>query len=79
LLSEDVVEAERITWSAVLDTDGTLRRIWDSSRVFIKKSKVRLTGYCHDKVIGPAVTSSRVQELLQQMNQGINKEDLLHE
>ena len=76
MMAAELVEVERNTWSAVLYPDGSLKRVRDSSRVITIKSKVRLNGYCCDKIIGPAVESSRVQELLQQLEKGISKEDL---
>jgi len=41
------------------------------------KTKIRLTGYRSDKIVGPAVESSRVKELLGQIqDQAFKKEDL---
>ena len=75
-MAAELVEVERNTWSAVLYPDGSLKRVSDCSRVIIVKNKARLSGYRKDKIIGPAAESSRVQELLQQLEKGISKEDL---
>jgi len=76
VMAAELVEVERCTWSGVLLPDGTLKRVSDISRVITKKDKTRLTGYMKDRIIGPAIKSSRVQELLQQLEKGISKEDL---
>ena len=76
MLAAELVEVERCTWSAVLYPDGSLKRVNDCFLVIITKNKARLQVYKRDRIIGPAIKSSRVQELLQQLEKGISKEDL---
>ncbi|HUT80675.1 MAG TPA: hypothetical protein VMZ29_05670 [Candidatus Bathyarchaeia archaeon] len=76
MISDDLFEIERCSWNAVLYPDGTMKRVSDVSRVIICKSKIRSTGYAKDCIIGPATKSARVQELLQQLEKGITKEDV---
>jgi len=76
MLSDELFEIERCSWNAVLYPDGTMKRVSDVSRVIIYKSKIRSSGYSKDRIIGPAKESTRVQELLQQLEKGNTKEDV---
>ena len=77
MLAEDFFEIKRNTWSSILYSNGIMKRVSDTSRVICCKTKIRLTGYRSDKIVGPAVESSRVKELLGQIqDQAFKKEDL---
>ena len=75
-MAAELVEVERNIWSKVLYPNGTMTCLSEKRLIIIRKDKTRLTGYRKDKIIGPAVESTRVKELQQQFQKGISKEDL---
>ncbi|RLI70134.1 MAG: hypothetical protein DRP02_08825 [Candidatus Gerdarchaeota archaeon] len=69
------VEIERTSWLTILYNDGRMSRVFNNTTLIAARSKVRTSGYCPDRICCPAVESTRVKELLQQI-ECVKKEDL---